>query len=580
MGKYIILSHKFKEKLSNQDSLNVLKEKNINSIDEFEKAILNRLNHIDDKLEIKAIRYEELKSDMYIGFIYSESDALVAYLSIIPPKLDTRSGFLSQQIFGFISNIILSNLESPNRQVVDKPFYILNSDTEEIKLAKAINIIGSEILNMVFIDLYNRTIEEVLPEKKPKSYFKTLANYNALIGDSSYFELSNNTISFKASKLKDLKEVLTNEPYYFAIKAYPALYLAYKEHYNIDVSVFATWEQSGKFPNKNVNAFYLYAKRLENNNVMPLQKIYYGAPGTGKSYIIDELLKTQNVLDDSLYRVTIHPEFSYSDFVGQLLPTIVNREGIREISYEFSKGVFTQALEKAYSNINAPVYLILEEMSRGDISSILGDIFQLLDREALGPNLGYSRYFISNEVVAKDILPLRNNKIKLPPNLYILGTVNTSDQNVFVMDTAFKRRFEWEYVSTKGVRDHITGEYLNNPKIKVIKVDGTIAEYNWVLFYTCLNVFISKQEYLELGEDKQIGPFFIEFDKNDSKNKIKNKLLQYLWSDIHKASFKRNVSLFSSEVSCFSDLYDLYDDDKCVFSSMFLEYLDAKKITQ
>ena len=185
-----------------------------------------------------------------------------------------------------------------------------------------------------------------------------------------------------------------------------------------------------------------------------MQKIFYGAPGTGKSYKIDTEI-ISGVSDDRIFRVTFYPDFTYSDFIGQLLPKVIpsSTGGASTITYDFQNGVFTNALEKAYENTANDVYLIIEEMSRGDCAAIFGDIFQLLDRERIGVNAGYSKYFITNELIAKDIIPLRTNgnTVKLPPNFHILGTVNTSDQNVYVMDTAFKRRFEWEYVSTEPV---------------------------------------------------------------------------------------------------------------------------------
>lgn len=170
-----------------------------------------------------------------------------------------------------------------------------------------------------------------------------------------------------------------------------------------------------------------------------MQKIYYGAPGTGKSYEILKYLKEKQISDEHIFRVTFHPEYTYSDFVGQILPT-VKKNG--EVSYDFAKGVFTLALEKAYQDTSKEVFLIIEEMSRGNCSAIFGDIFQLLDRDNVGTEKGWSKYFINNPIIAKDIIALTDDRIKLPANLSILGTVNTSDQNVFVMDTAFKRRFE------------------------------------------------------------------------------------------------------------------------------------------
>tara|TARA_R110001583_G_scaffold195514_1_gene374793 strand:- start:27 stop:533 length:507 start_codon:yes stop_codon:yes gene_type:complete len=162
---------------------------------------------------------------------------------------------------------------------------------------------------------------------------------------------------------------------------------------------------------------------------MTYQKIYYGAPGTGKSFKIDKMIKDENILDENVFRTTFHPEFTYSDFIGQLLPTVQEDDnGNTLINYTYNKGVFTQALEKAYQDTSINIYLILEEMSRGDVAAIFGDTFQLLDRISSGPKKGYSRYSINNDVISKDIIALLDNKVMLPPNLFLFGTVNTSDQ--------------------------------------------------------------------------------------------------------------------------------------------------------
>lgn len=315
-----------------------------------------------------------------------------------------------------------------------------------------------------------------------------------------------------------------------------------------------------------------------------MQTIYYGAPGTGKSHTIDTDI-VSGVSDDRVFRVTFYPDFTYSDFIGQLLPKVIPSAlpgGASTIIYDFQKGVFTQALEKAYENTANDVYLIIEEMSRGDCAAIFGDIFQLLDRERTGVNAGYSKYFITNELIAKDIIPLSTsgNKVKLPPNFHILGTVNTSDQNVYVMDTAFKRRFEWEYVSTDPVIDSPVGVtpivYKNNVQLNVH--DGTILRsISWVDLYQKLNDFIADDGYLGLGEDKQLGPFFIEFDTTatpaDHKKQVKNKLLHYLWSDVHKASYKSDVKLFKDDLSTFKKLYEAFERDEQIFSTDFLNTL-------
>ena len=311
-----------------------------------------------------------------------------------------------------------------------------------------------------------------------------------------------------------------------------------------------------------------------------MQIIYYGAPGTGKSFSIDEYMRINSIPDDRIFRTTFHPEYSYCDFVGQLLPSVKKAPGTTSttITYEFSKGVFTRALEKAYLDTSKEVFLVIEEMSRGNCAAIFGDIFQLLDREKTGVNKGYSRYFICNEMIAKDIIAIPDDHVKLPPNLSILGTVNTSDQNVFTMDTAFKRRFDWKYISTKPVP--FGKPYKNNIDIELY--DGTSKiNISWVDLYGVLNKFIADSRWLELGEDKQLGQFFITFDTKTgftgNKAQIQNKLLHFLWDDVHSVAYKNNIKLFCDEVRSFSELYDRFGDDKQIFSSTFFNCINSWK---
>lgn len=581
MSYKLILSEKFKEKISSNESLMLLSSKGIDSLSEYESRLIEIIKFKNSKLVIDEIVYSDEKLDKYSGYIINNLDEKIVYIFIVPPKLGTRSGFITQQVFGTLSNSTKNIYNSSSYYLSEVPVYIINSDVEDINLSKARNIVASKLLGFKFLDFYDRNEEEVLLEKFGKTNFTSLKEFTTLIsdddGNNNYYEIDEDEqiVKFKTDQLKFLSSSLTNEPYYFAIKAYPALYLASKENFNIDLEAFDLWHTSGENSNKNVEAFYLQAKKLINQKQISFQKIYYGAPGTGKSFKIDKILKDSSTNEDQIFRTTFHPEFSYSDFIGQLLPSIEeNGVGDKIISYSFKKGVFTQSLEKAYMDTSKDVYLILEEMSRGDVAAIFGDVFQLLDRQQKGLKHGYSRYFVNNDVIAKDIIPIIGDKIMLPPNLYIYGTVNTSDQNVFVMDTAFKRRFEWEYILTRPVKKNDT-EYLNNSLLKITDSFGERKEFEWVKFYMALNKFISNKSFLDLGEDKQIGQFFIEFDaEGDSvKNKIQNKLLQFLWSDVNKASFKRNLSLFSDEVDSFSDLYMMFEKDECIFSEEFITCL-------
>lgn len=309
-----------------------------------------------------------------------------------------------------------------------------------------------------------------------------------------------------------------------------------------------------------------------------MQRIYFGAPGTGKSFTIEDNVLS-DVSDNCVFRVTFYPDFSYNDFVGQLLPVVETDDttGAEKITYSFTKGIFTKALEKAYEDAAVNVYLIIEEMSRGDCAAIFGDIFQLLDRENRGIYKGYSKYSINNSLIAKDIVELNNDKVKLPPNFHIIGTVNTCDQNVYVMDTAFKRRFEWEYISTEPVSSE-DGTLLNNAELRYN--NGTVEKtINWVDLYQKLNTFISEEQYLDLGEDKQLGQFFIEFDLSQDyethKKQIQNKLLNYLWNDVAKASFKNDIRLFDSSIGSFSKLYSSYAKGIKVFSDDFITLMES-----
>lgn len=364
------------------------------------------------------------------------------------------------------------------------------------------------------------------------------------------------------------------------------------------------------------------------HKIKGINKMYFGAPGTGKSFsiknfIYDEFKKDstyqteewkKNILDDkrdnpNIFRTTLHPEFSYNDFVGQLQP----KKNGKSITYDFVPKIFTQALTAAIRHPKAPIFLILEELSRANVAAVFGDIFQLLDRSADGS----SEYSIDNDSILQGIEDIyqsyvvegteddrevyggygdRGKKIFIPNNLFIIGTVNTSDQNVFVMDTAFKRRFDFEYMDanelvydeyedeekTKGKK----GTEKNNFNIKLGRYSDNVEELdtNWIDLYRKLNSFITAKEDkgLELSEDKQLGQFFIKFEEDTPENKKFNdaqlygKLLQYLWEDIKLVSYS-DKQLFDIELDTFSQAYKRMKDGKNVFHQDFMNYKSSFK---
>lgn len=314
---------------------------------------------------------------------------------------------------------------------------------------------------------------------------------------------------------------------------------------------------------------------LENKRKDPLQVIFYGAPGTGKSYSISSLIRHSypsfNEYDDNPYvfRTTIYRDYSYFDFVGNIMP--VTKEG--KISYEFVPGIFTTALCTALrtQDRNLDVYLILEEMSRGDIASVFGDVFQLLDRN----DDGKSMYAINNKSIYEYLILngviKAGYKIIIPSNLHIIGTVNTSDQNVNVIDTAFKRRFDFKYVGVDPIK--VEGEsdkYIND--FDICFTDTVTYKYEWVKLYQAINHVIIND--LGLTEDKQLGPFFLKNKKDDELNReqVADKLLHYLWHDVERVSYK-NGSLFANGIKSFGQLYSEFKNEKNIFSeSVIKEY--------
>ena len=298
----------------------------------------------------------------------------------------------------------------------------------------------------------------------------------------------------------------------------------------------------------------------------PLQVMYYGAPGTGKSYRIGSLIKESypgyTEYDDNPYvfRTTIYRDYSYFDFVGNIMP--VTKEG--KVSYEFVPGIFTTALCAALrtQDRNIDVYLILEEMSRGDIASIFGDIFQLLDRD----DTGKSMYGINNKSIYEYLILngaiKAGHKIIIPSNLHIIGTVNTSDQNVNVIDTAFKRRFDFKYIGVDPIPvDGKDDEYVNNFDIKFTNSDT----YEWVKLYQAINHIIIND--LGLAEDKQLGPFFLKDKDDDDANReqVADKLLHYLWQDVERVSYT-GASLFDDSIKSFGQLYSTFNNKKNILS--------------
>lgn len=268
--------------------------------------------------------------------------------------------------------------------------------------------------------------------------------------------------------------------------------------------------------------------------------LLYGVPGSGKSWNINNKYCKDS---HNIERIVFYPDYTHSDFVGQLLPD--PDKGIK-----FEPGPFTRILKEAYLHAKNKYYLIIEEINRGNAAAILGDIFQLIDRKDEikenddGYQLGTSEYEITNYNIAEEVYGDKNHKIRIPSNLSIIATMNTSDQNVFTVDTAFQRRWEMELLESGF--EKVNTEFANT---KIL--DTTVT---WEKFCTTINnIILEKSVAMLSSEDKRLGAYFVKakdlaYTEDAEKFRFSEKVIKYLWDDAFK--FYREKIFATEEYNC------------------------------
>lgn len=370
----------------------------------------------------------------------------------------------------------------------------------------------------------------------------------------------------------------------------------------------------GQKPNENLKKFYdAFVELLKNDSTMPMEEpedsplefgdftprqiIYYGAPGTGKSHTIK---KEENEGKITCIRTTFHPDSDYATFVGCYKPHKIKDSQC--LTYEFVEQAFLEAYKQAWMNSEKEIALVIEEINRGNCAQVFGDIFQLLDRS----DDGWSTYPIKADTdIAEHLKELRipgyaasMNKrfgldkegkdrypdrdwfgfMALPPNMSILATMNTSDQSLFPIDSAFKRRWDWKYIKIKkGKKEN--GEELgwniqikdaNGEPVKIIDENTTLSWWN---FIQKVNEIIAS---MTSSADKQLGYFFCKpsekANETDEKptiitaDTLVGKVIFYLWNDVFKDYGFEDASLFTYQEEkngkktekdlAFADFYD------------------------
>ncbi len=320
----------------------------------------------------------------------------------------------------------------------------------------------------------------------------------------------------------------------------------------------------------------------------PYNLIYFGAPGTGKSHIINQYANDANSI-----RVTFHPDTDYAAFVGSYKP--IKPDNGEGITYDFVPQPFLKAYIKAWETEDE-TFLVIEEINRGNCAQIFGDIFQIIERKADG----YSRYEVDVDTeiekhLKKHFTDLsarggeegakadryfeyfkgKFNKIVLPDNLFIHATMNTSDQSLFPIDSAFKRRWDWEYVPIV-FDDTEANDYLIQ-----------IAEdnYSWREFIEIVNMKIKD---VTESEDKKLGQFFVKaFDSLIPENVFKAKVMFYIWNDILREESQTDGKYFFRMSSNPEDktgtpfsFSDLFSDDHTAVLTGFMTFLGVPKVSR
>lgn len=414
--------------------------------------------------------------------------------------------------------------------------------------------------------------------KKAKDFFRKLFDNDASIVDAaSANELARKYFPQKKEVFSDNKKGLFTTK--FELKSGKIIYL--DSHY--PWSSFSPQIVNTKNKNTKSNKNTIMSRAY----LLPLNLIIYGAPGTGKSRKIKDDLR-----DGIVYRTTFHPDTDYATFVGCFKPSMDNNI----IVYKFQRQVFMDAYVKAWeeyltynntiSKVNSEekdtstqttykhVFLVIEEINRGNCAQIFGDIFQLLDRN----KKGFSEYAINPDKDIEDELKkevnstsiqnaikieceINNNHnnnayyLALPPNLHIWATMNTSDQSLFPMDSAFKRRWEWEYIKI---------DYTN----KQIELDDVLdSNGNKRNYSEVLEKINARIKTILHSADKQMGVFFVKSkdDKTISFKDFRDKVIFYLFNDVFKNNKKFAEEFFCQDYPAnflFEDLLSRDDKDQ------------------
>jgi hypothetical protein len=300
--------------------------------------------------------------------------------------------------------------------------------------------------------------------------------------------------------------------------------------------------------------------------------IYYGAPGTGKSHTIDSVID-----EDYTIRTVFHADTQNSDFVGCLKPKMKGDT----IHYEFRSGPFTNAIIHAYQNPSLHNYLVIEELNRAPAAAVFGEIFQLLDRKPTGESsysINVSDIDMINHIELETGITLNKGMLKIPSNLSFLATMNSSDQAVMPLDTAFKRRWNFRYIPLDFDNSYTDDGKPCSDGVLLIQEhsleENITKQVEWKDFALAVNTVLTENS---VPEDKHLGPFFLsdnELIAEKREESLTGKLFMYLWDDVLRHGMKELI--FNTDIKTYGQLIRSHEENQPIFSEHFYELLSDK----
>lgn len=493
-------------------------------------------------------------------------------------------------------NRVISKLEEllgPQGSIKLHHNKVEDSNLDVIAKDEELLIVGNENFNSLFKRVnYDKTYTA-----KGERYKRT---FNSMYNTCHEAIRSNGNVSLNTAMVGVMVPIIDPERFSNGHSAYNELHFLIEEIYNLDVEYFKKLDSyKGEYISINDLAKEIFEidkkdykvtseddpdNNLEMDDDIDQQaysrnKILFGPPGTGKSYNIGEKLNLINVKEENITRITFHPEYSYYEFIGQYKPVVAyERIAGNNISYpdriepsnekafvyyDFVAGPFTKAIinalklkEENKGEAAENALLIIEEINRGNSSAIFGDIFQLLDRvnDVNNEYYGESEYPIDISIEMKEYIKKElgweeedwKSKFQrgfiIPSNLYIYSTMNTSDQSLYPMDSAFKRRWDMEYI------------YINykEKKLKDLYLPEPYEDIKWLDFIKKINQEIVAYTGVD---DKQVGQWFM--GKGLLESEFQGKLISYLWFDI----FRHDPQIiFKNRIKTFDDIRNFYSE--------------------